>query len=833
MIKAVIMAGGEGTRLRPLTCNRPKPMIPVLNKPALEYAITLLKKYGIKDIVISLFFLPEIIQNYFGDGSDWDVKITYSVEETPRGTAGGVKQAVENHNDTVLVLSGDGITDFDLAKILDFHKKKKSSFTIALKHESKPVEYGIVVTDEKGRVEKFLEKPAWSEVFTDTANTGMYIIEPQVIKNYIHEKEKFDFSLNLFPLLQKKKIPIYGYIADGYWCDIGNLTSYHNVQQDLLEGLAKVDFPGIKIKNHVWAGSNVEIDPEAKIKGKVILGNFVKIKKGAEVSEFSVIGDNCVIEENASVRKSVVLHSSVIGPNSELRGAIIGKRCLLQEGVSVYEGSVVSDDCRIGRGVTISSSVRVWPDKIIEAGTNLATDLIWGETEKKTLFGSQGIEGSFNIKITPEFSSRVGSAFGAFLGKNAKVIISRDTTSAARLVKRALTAGLLSMGIDVYDMEIESVPIIRHSMKFINADLGIHIQILPLTGFQFIRIELFNKYGFQLSLNEEKKIENIFYRGDYPRKDASELGHLTYPTHYLESYFTNIKNYINIKSIKERKWNIIIDCFNGASSHVVPELLEFMGCVTTVLRGQIKELISEADTKAESKKSLHNMIRISKINRDLGIIIGSHGTQITIVDEVGKILSPDDVAALLINYYLKYTKNKKIFLPVQASENLEKFAVSLGGKVTRVSSKLRAPEKIIDIFLKKNQECYPYLMQEYDPIIVFLVILEFLSLEKKSLYEIKEKLPQSNVALTSINCTTHEKAAVMRLLTTNAQKEKIQLIDGIKISKNNAWVLVLPDAVQSLIHIYAEGKNIESRDKIMDEYLIKIKKYKNDLSNKA
>jgi len=836
MVKAVIMAGGEGTRLRPLTCNRPKPMIPVINKPVIEHAINLLKKHGITDIVISLFFLPEIIQNHFGDGSDWDVNLTYSVEEKPLGTAGGVKQAVGKSNDTILVLSGDGLIDFNITQIIKFHKSKKSPFTIVLKHESKPTEYGIVVTDEKGKVEKFLEKPAWSEVFSDTANTGMYVIQPEIIKNYIPPAQKFDFSLDLFPLLQKKNISIYGYVSDGYWCDVGNLYSYQTAQTDILEGLVKIDIPGIKIGKNIWAGTNVEIHPEAIIKDRVILGNFVKVKKGAEISESSVIGDNSIIEENASVRKSIVLNNTIIGPNSELRGAIIGKRCLLQEGVSIYEGAILSDDCRIGKGVVIASSVRVWPDKIIEQGTNLTTDLIWGETEKKTLFGAQGIEGSFNIKITPEFASKFGSAVGAFLGKNAKVIISRDTTSAARLVKRAITAGLLSMGIDVYDMEIESIPIIRHSMKFINADLGIYIQILPLTGFQFIRIELFNKYGFRIPINDEKKLENIFYRGDYPRKDASELGQLIYPTHYLESYITNINNYLNIKLLKEKKWPIIIDCFNGTAAHVIPELLDFLGCQTTVMRGQKKELISQADTKVESGKSLQNMIRISKINREIGLIVGVHGAQVTIIDEMGNILNSNDIVALLINYYLKYTKIKNIYLPIQISENIEKLVISLKGKPTRVNSQFRSPENTIDIFLKNSKEFYPYLMQEYDPIITFLIILEYLSLENTPLYRMKESLPENRVALESINCTSQEKAALMRLLTNstknkkNNKKEKVELIDGIKIIRDDTWILILPDAIKPLIHLYAESKDIKKRDAIMQEYSLKIKKYKNDLA---
>ena len=827
MTKAIIMAGGEGTRLRPLTCNRAKPMIPVVNKPVIEHAIDLLKEHGIKDIIISLFFMPENIQNYFGDGSEWDVNITYSVEETPLGTAGGVRQAIGNSNDTFVILSGDGIIDFNITDILQFHKKKKSGFTIVLTRVNKPTEYGIVITDDSGKIEKFLEKPSWSEVFSDTANTGMYILDPKLIKNNVPDNEKFDFSLNLFPLLQKKNIPLYGYVADGYWCDVGNLTTYSEVHKDILDGLVKLSIPVKKFTKDIWVGKDVDIDPEAIIKGPVFIGNYVRVKKGAEIAEFSIIGDSCVIEENASVKRSIVLNNTFIGPKCELRGSIIGKRCVLQEDVSVYEGAVIGDDCRIGTGVEIPAGIRVWPDKIIEEGAKLTSDLIWGQTEKKTIFGSYGIEGSFNVTITPEFAARLGSAIGAFVGKNSKIVISRDTTSAARLIKRAFTAGLLSMGVNVFDMEIESIPINRYSTKFIGAELGIYIHISALTGLQFVHMKIFNKFGYQIPLKDEKKIENIFFRGDYPRTDAFETGKLFYPTHHIESYITNINKYVDASIIKEKKWNIIVDCFNGTASHVFPEILNSFGCEATILKGQMKEFISYEDTKTEARKAVENIVKMTKINKEIGVIIDPHASQITIVDETGNILTDDDINSILCLHNLKYKKVKNINIPITSSMVLEKLIEDNGGKAIRTSTKLRSPEDITDIFLGGKSGSYPYLEKQFDPMTTFIKIMEYLSLENTELYKVKEQLPKSNMVTTSIHCTTEEKAAIMRMLTTNADMEKVELIDGIKISDKDAWVLILPDATNPVIHLFGEGPNIEQRDKIIDEHILKIKKFKN------
>ncbi len=825
MIKAVIMAGGEGTRLRPLTCNRAKPMVPVVNKPVIEHSIELLKRHGIRDIIISLFYLPENIQNYFGDGSDWDVSITYSVEETPMGTAGGVKKAIGDFDSTFIVMSGDGIIDFDITSIIEFHKNKKSPFTIVLARVSHPTEYGIVITREDGKIEKFLEKPSWSEVFSDTANTGMYIIEPKIIKKHIPDNTKFDFSMDLFPLLQEKGIPLYGYVADGYWCDVGNLSTYSDVHKDILHGIVSLDIPGKKISQDVWVGHEVDIHPEAEIKGPVVLGNFVKIKKGASVSEFTSIGDNCIIEEKASIKKSIVLHNTVIGPNCEIRGSIIGKRCVFQENVSMYEGSVISDDCIVGTDVIIPAGIRVWPDKAIEQGTRLTSDLIWGKTEKKSLFGSDGIIGSFNITITPEFASKLGSALGAYLGKNKKVIISRDTTAAARLIKRAFSAGLLSMGVDIYDMEIESIPMNRYSINFFNADMGCYVQISPLTGLQYILIRMFNRQGFQISLDEEKKIENIFFRGDYPRKEAFETGRINYPAHHIESYLSNVDNYVNSAIIREKKWKVIVDCFNGAASHVFPELLNYYGCETTVLRGQIKEFSNDEEMKSEARKSLNNIMQMAKINKEIGVIIGPHASHMTIVDENGDTLNENELLTILSLFYLKHGKAKSINLPVTSSMIIEQMIKKQGGKVNWISSKFRAIDNFHNLLNKDHEEKYPHLEIIFDPMITFMKILEFLSQEDKTLSAIRETIPKSNMINISLRCTSDEKAMIMRVLSTSVDQKKVELLDGIRIIEENAWIHIMPDAINPVIHLFAEGETPDDRDAIIDEYTMKIKKH--------
>ena len=825
MTKAIIMAGGEGTRLRPLTCIRAKPMVPVINKPAIEHSIKLLKSYGITDITLSIYALPENFQNYFGDGSELGVNILYSVEEKPLGTAGGVKRALGDTEDTSIILSGDGIIDFNISEILNFHKAKQSALTIVLNRTNKPTDYGVVITDNNGRIEKFLEKPSWSEIYSDRVNTGMYVIEPSHITKFIPNEETFDFSLDLFPILQKKKIPMYGFVTSGYWCDVGNLITYSNVHKDILDGKVKIEIPGKKVAHDIWVGKDVEIDPEAKIEGPIIIGDFTRIKKGAEISEYSVIGENCLIEEKSSIKKSIIFHNTVVGRKCELRGAIVGKRCVIGESVSIYEEAVVADDCSLGSGTVIQSGIKVWPDKSIEQGTRLTADLIWGQTEKKTLFSSDGITGTFNVKVTPEFASKIGSAAGAYLGKNSKVVISRDITKASNLIKHALVAGLLSMGVDVIDLDIETVPINRYCTKFFNGDIGIYIQVKYITGLQNIHIYFFNRNGFQISVTEEKSIEKIFFRGDYPRKDVFESGELIHPSYHIGSYISNVVNYIDKNKIKKGNWKIILDCLNGTASHIFPELLNKMGIETTVLRGQMKETLNEFDIMSGTMKSIYNVVNMSKMNGEIGVIIGQHGTNITIIDERGNVLTTDDITIILSLYYIKYTSSKIINLPVNTSNMISKLIESNEGTVNWTSTSLRTPSDSIDIFYEGRSR-YPVLEQKIDPMITFLRILEYLTLEKKELYEVKETMPATNLINTSIHCTIEEKAAIMSMLLSEADKERVELIDGIKIIENSSWILLLPDLSQPLIHIYAEAASTKERDSLINSYSDKIKQFR-------
>src|ERR671938_2143669 len=250
-MKAVVMAGGEGTRLRPLTSNQPKPMVPIVGKPCMEHILELVREHGFEDVIVTVAFLPQAIRSYFGSGESLGLAIEYSVEESPLGTAGSVRLARNRLDDTFLVISGDALCDIDLGALVAFHREKGAAVTIGLKSVDNPLEFGIVVTDEDGKVERFLEKPSWGQVFSDTINTGIYVLEPEVLK-HIPTDRPYDFSKELFPLLLEMGRPIYGHVCDGYWQDIGNLDQYRQADVDAPHQPAKPNIPGIRLRGNVW-----------------------------------------------------------------------------------------------------------------------------------------------------------------------------------------------------------------------------------------------------------------------------------------------------------------------------------------------------------------------------------------------------------------------------------------------------------------------------------------------------------------------------------------------------------------------------------------------------
>ncbi|MDE3076655.1 MAG: NTP transferase domain-containing protein, partial [Chloroflexota bacterium] len=477
-MKAVVMAGGEGSRLRPLTVGRPKPMVPVVGKPVMEYIIELLKSHGITDIVVTLQYLPGVIQDYFGDGSAFGVNLNYCVEDRPLGTAGSVKNAINYLGDSFLVISGDALTDIDLRKVLDFHRQRKAIATLMLYRVPDPLDYGVVITADDGRIRQFLEKPSWGEVFSDTVNTGLYVLDSSIME-LVPPDTMFDFSQDLFPRLLEQREPMFGYVADGYWCDVGNIREYMRATGDILTGRTCLAVPGEQIRPGVWAEAGAMWASDAEIVGPVFLGQDARVRSAAVIHGPAVIGDYAIIDSHAHVERSTVWSNSYIGNQVRLSGAIVGKQCNVRTGAVILEGAVVGDNCVIGDGAIVQGDVKIWPNKELETGVILHESLIWGGRGHRSLFGDYGVSGLVNVDVTPEFAAQLGAAYGAVLPKGAVVTVNRDPHRSPRMIKRAMISGLPSAGANVLDIQAVPIPVARYVTRHSEAVGGIHVRISP------------------------------------------------------------------------------------------------------------------------------------------------------------------------------------------------------------------------------------------------------------------------------------------------------------------------------------------------------------------
>ena len=322
-MQAVILAGGKGSRLHPLTADIPKPMAPIFNRPAMEHLVELLVRHDIRDIILTVSHLATTILDHFGDGTRWGANIRYSAEDTPKGTAGAVKDLQPVLSDTFLVLSGDAVTDFDLTEAVDYHKRKSALATLVLYEVEDPIEFGVVATEDDGRVTRFFEKPRADEVFSHTINTGIYVLEPEALSSVPYDIP-YDFGRELFPRLLRNMEPIYGCKLPGYWCDIGNLLQYRSAHFDTLMGKVNLKIAGKQVDEGVWVGDECDVHSTARLSAPVFVGHGAEIRRNVAVGSLSVLGDRTLLDEGASVHRSIVGNGALIGKSSKITDCVIG-----------------------------------------------------------------------------------------------------------------------------------------------------------------------------------------------------------------------------------------------------------------------------------------------------------------------------------------------------------------------------------------------------------------------------------------------------------------------------------------------------------------------------
>ena len=830
-MRAVLMAGGSGTRLRPLTCDLPKPMVPILNRPIAEHIINLLKRHNITEIIATLHYLPDALRDYFQDGSGFGVQMNYAVEdEQPLGTAGCVKNIEELLDDTFLVISGDSITDFDLSAAIAFHRDKGSRATLILTRVPNPIEFGVVITDENQKINRFLEKPSTSEIFSDTVNTGTYILEPEVLE-YLPANEESDFSKDLFPLLLEKQEPMYGYIAEGYWCDVGHLDAYREAQYDALDGKVNLDFDHTQQSPGIWVGENTYIDPTALLKPPVLIGNDCRIGPGAVLEAGTVLGDNVTIGVGADLKRAIVWSGAMIGDEAFLAACVIGRGSRVERRTQILEGAVIGPMSIIGEEAQIIANVKVWPSKRVESGAILNINLIWGNTAHRNLFGQRGVSGIVNIDMTPEFAVKLGAAYGSSLKPGSEIMVSRDQRNVSRMVTRSLIAGLMSVGINIQNLEATAIPIARTMIPKLKVVGGIHVRIHPDRP-EYLLIEFLDNQGINISKATEKKIEGAYFKEDLRRVSIPDIGEMSYPAQVLETYRNTFETLLEVDVLSSSGSKIVIDYVYGVSGAILPLLLTKFGCDAVVLNASLRQT---AVTNEERETLLHQLGQVVEaLKASLGVQVSANGEQLILVDESGLPIRGELLTALMVNMILTAYPKGTVVVPVQASSAVEQLARRHNGKVIRTKANptalMAASQANNHVVLGGSGEMgfiFPRLHPGFDAMFSIAKVVEMLTFQGRSLAQVRSELPRVYHKSCTVRCPWKIKGALMRHLVEIHRHQHLELIDGVKIihPNNDNWVLILPDAGEPLVHIYANSEDRNWVDDHLKAYRLDVQKF--------
>ncbi|RBM04921.1 mannose-1-phosphate guanyltransferase [Streptomyces sp. PT12] len=822
-MKAVVMAGGEGTRLRPMTASMPKPLLPVANRPIMEHVLRLLKRHGLTETVVTVQFLASLVKNYFGDGEELGMDLTYAHEEKPLGTAGSVKNAEDAlKNDSFLVISGDALTDFDLTDLIRYHRERGALVTVCLTRVPNPLEFGITIVDEDGRVDRFLEKPTWGQVFSDTVNTGIYVMEPEVF-DYVEPDVPVDWSGDVFPRLMKEGKPVFGYVAEGYWEDVGTHESYVKAQADVLEGKVDVEIDGFEISPGVWIAEGAEVHPDAKLRGPLYIGDYAKVEGGAEIREHTVIGSNVVVKSDAFLHKAVVHDNVYIGPQTNLRGCVIGKNTDVMRAARIEDGAVIGDECLVGEESIVQGNVRVYPFKTIEAGAFVNTSVIWESRGQANLFGARGVSGILNVEITPELAVRLASAYATTLKKGSTVTTARDHSRGARALKRAVISALQASAIDVRDLENVPLPVARQQTARGSAG-GVMIRTTPGVP-DSVDIMFFDERGADLSQGGQRKLDRVYARQEYRRAFPGEIGDLRFPASVFDGYTGSVLRDVDTTGVAESGLKIVVDAANGSAGLVLPSLLGRLGVDALTINPGLDEArpTETADVRRAGLVRLGEIVASARAA--FGVRFDPVGERLALVDERGRIIEDQRALLVMLDLVAAERRSGRVALPVTTTRIAEQVAAYHGTQVewttTSPDDLTRVAHKEGSVFGGDGQGAFiiPEFSSVFDATAAFARLVGLVARTQLSLSQIDARIPRAHVVSRDVVTPWAIKGLVMRRVVEAAGDRSVDTTDGVRVVEpDGRWVLVLPDPAEAVTHLWAEGPDDAAAQELLDEW---------------
>ncbi|MBA2878965.1 mannose-1-phosphate guanylyltransferase/phosphomannomutase [Anoxybacillus kamchatkensis] len=795
-MKAVIMAGGRGTRLRPLTCHVPKPVVPIMNKPVMEYSIEWLKQYGITHIAVTVEYLSDEIIEYFGDGQRFGVHLHYFEEATPLGTAGSVKHAQSFLDDTFVVISADTLTTIDLQQAIDFHFSKQSLVTVLMHHEATPLSYGGIVTDRHGKIIHFVEKPKWNEVCTDLVNTGIYICHPTIF-DYMPQHPPYDFSQHLFPYLVQHEYPIYGWQADGYWSDIGVIEQYHQTHIDLLnERFVPSHYK--EIAPAIWVGKGVKIAQGVKLEGPIMIGDDVRIDDYATVGPYTVIGPRSVISKHASLKRSIVWPDVYVDQHSELRGAIVANDVYIGKKNEIFDYAVIGAKCKLENKVKVQHGVKIWPNKTIAEKTKVKHSIVWGEQHTKTLFSEQGIKMRAYIDAHPLFITRLASAYSSLYEKDSRILIGFDGHPFSRAMGMLFAECLHMYGMHTNIYKGGYLPAFRYIVPHKQYHGGVFI---TMNEHDEAIVDIYDGYGYPIDRAMERAIEQQMKHEHACYVSLTQIGEAMKQKEKDELYVRALRQWIPFSSSEQ--WKVVV-----CSSPLLREIIEH-----TLQSFAIQVVWTDHQDDEHIRK------QIKREHAHFGIVFDRSGERFRIFDGQGTALTNEEVISLHVLVSLLFSETKKVAVPSWAPSMLHTLAERLYGDIVYVKDARR------DFLFAHHHEPFHFY---FDGLYACVQLFHLLAIERCSLRAVVSSIPTIHLSCRDVYCPWHERAAVMRKLLEECYDKHVDFTDGIKVyHEDGAWTLILPKVDEPTLTIYSQATNAQKAKEYTKYYIKKIRQYQN------
>ncbi|MBV7327721.1 nucleotidyl transferase [Chloroflexi bacterium TSY] len=650
----------------------------------------------------------------------------------------------------------------------------------------------------------------------------------------IPKDKPFDFSKELFPLMMELDLPLYGHIAEGYWCDIGNLEEYRRANADLLYGKVNLSEPiGTHIGGGIWAEDSVEIAPNAQLFGPIYLGKEVKIKGDVALHGPCAVRDYTIIDNYSRIERSIIWRNGYIGEACELRGAIISRQCSIKSKVIAFEGAVIGDSCVLGEGSTIDADVKIWPRKVVDVGSIVKDSIIWGTQGRRTLFNRFGISGVVNVDLTPEFAVKLGAALGATLERNRYVAINRDAHRSSRMLKRALISGMPGTGINVWDTEMVPIPVLRHFIRSQpNTAAGIHVRISPFDQ-RVVDMRFIDENGLNLKQATEREIERTFFREDFRRAYLDEIGVIDYVSNQIEGYTRDFLQYVNSERIRQSNFKIVVDYSHGVAAEALSDILSYLDVDVVPLNART----DESYLAVLEEKFKGNLEQVSKIvtalGADAGIQLDVGGEKMFLVDEQGTMLNDITTAALMTELALHANPGRAIAIPLMLPSCFQMIADWHGSPLINIANSIHSlmqakpeTEGFLLAVDGRGSFVFPEFLMAVDGMMASVCLLDYLSAREMKLSEVVAYLPPVFMARQRIDCPWEARARVMRLLNEIQDAQWIEKIDGIKIHLNDhEWIYLAPHPEQPFFDAFAEADHNERAEQIILHYAERIQSF--------